>query len=53
MPGRFQSVVRLERPDIEKKYWEEALCSPSYFAASCGGARISILQEYIGQQKTL
>ena len=22
-PGRFQSVVRLERPAIEKKYWKE------------------------------
>ncbi|HEY6389503.1 MAG TPA: transposase, partial [Candidatus Acidoferrum sp.] len=26
--------------------------SPSYFAASCGGAPISILKAYIEQQKT-
>ncbi|HKE27311.1 MAG TPA: transposase, partial [Bryobacteraceae bacterium] len=26
--------------------------SPSYFAASCGGAPISIIRQYIEQQKT-
>ena len=52
MPGRFQSVVRLDRPAIEKKYWKEVLCSPSYFAASRGGAPIQHTKEYIEQQKT-
>ena len=50
-------IVKIGKPAklraIEKKYWKEVFWSRSYFAASCGGARISILQEYIGQQKTL
>ena len=45
MPGRFQSVVRLERPAIEKKYWKEVLWSPSYFAATCGGGPIQHIEE--------
>jgi putative transposase len=28
------------------------LWSPSYFAGSCGGAPISIIRQYIEQQKT-
>jgi hypothetical protein len=36
---------------MAKRYWNDALWSPSYFAASCGGAPISILKEYIEQQR--
>jgi putative transposase len=28
------------------------LWSPSYFAASCGGAPLGIIKQYIEQQKT-
>ena len=35
---------------IEKYYWKGVLWSPSYFAASCGGAPISIVREYIKNQ---
>jgi putative transposase len=28
------------------------LWSPSYFAASCGGAPISVIRQYIEQQRT-
>jgi len=37
---------------IEKYYWKGVLWSPSYFAASCGGAPISIVREYIKNQST-
>jgi putative transposase len=40
-----------QQPDLMKRYWKDALWSPSYFAA-CGGAPISILKHYIDQQKT-
>ena len=30
----------------------DALWAPSYFAASCGGAPISIIKQYIEQQNT-
>jgi putative transposase len=42
----------IERPDIEKRYWNNVLWSPSYFAASCGGAPLAIIQPYVEQQKT-
>jgi len=39
-------------PEISKKLWGGALWSPSYFAGSCGGAPISIIRQYIEQQRT-
>ncbi len=37
---------------ISKKLWGDSLWSPSYFAGSCGGAPISIVRQYIEQQRT-
>lgn len=37
---------------IGQKLWGGALWSPSYFAASCGGAPIAIIRQYIEQQRT-
>jgi putative transposase len=51
LKGVSSRLLRLERPDIQRRYWKGVLWSPSYFAASCGGAPISILREYIEQQK--
>jgi putative transposase len=39
-------------PEIKKKLWGGALWSPSYFAGSCGGAPISLIRQYIEQQRT-
>jgi putative transposase len=52
LKGVSSRLLRIERPDIEKRYWKGVLWSPSYFAASCGGAPISIIRQYIEQQKT-
>ena len=52
LKGASSRVLRRQRPDIARKYWQGALWSPSYFAASCGGAPISIIRQYIEQQKT-
>ncbi|MDR0674310.1 MAG: IS200/IS605 family transposase [Zoogloeaceae bacterium] len=52
LKGVSSRLLRKERPDIEKRYWKDALWSPSYFAASCGGASIAIVRQYIEQQKT-
>jgi putative transposase len=51
LKGVSSRLLRLERPDIERRYWKDVLWSPSYFAASCGGAPIGILRQYIEQQK--
>ena len=52
LKGVSSRMLRKERPDLAARYWKGALWSPSYFAASCGGARINILKDYIQQQKT-
>ncbi|MER5184753.1 transposase, partial [Streptomyces sp. NPDC002896] len=44
--------LRQEFPDHIRKYlWGAHFWSPSYFAASCGGAPLSIIKEYIDNQK--
>lgn len=52
LKGVSSRMLRLERPDLMRRYWKGVLWSPSYFAASCGGAPINILKAYIEQQKT-
>jgi len=37
-------------PSIQKALWGKNLWSPSYFAATCGGAPLSIIRQYIEQQ---
>src|SRR5260370_15475788 len=43
LKGVSSRLLRRERPDIEKRYWKNVLCSPSYFAASCGGEPAGVL----------
>jgi putative transposase len=52
LKGVSSRLLRLERPDLARRYWKGVLWSPSYFAASCGGAPSGILKAYIEQQKT-
>jgi REP element-mobilizing transposase RayT len=37
---------------MESGYWNNVLWSPSYFAASCGGAPLGIIKQYVEEQKT-
>ena len=48
----FRLTIGLQPPDLIRRYWKGVLWSPSYFAASRGGAPINILKTYIEQQKT-
>jgi putative transposase len=43
---RSQFTGRVNRHIMHGHFW-----SPSYFAASCGGAPLSIIRQYIEQQK--
>jgi putative transposase len=52
LKGVSSRMLRSERPDLIRRHWKGVLWSPSYFAASCGGAPINILKAYIEQQKT-
>jgi len=52
LKGVSSRLLRKEFPEIEDNYWKGVLWSRSYFAASVGGAPISILRQYIEQQNT-
>jgi len=44
--------LRQEFPDHIRRYlWGKHFWSPSYFAASCGGAPLAVIKEYIENQK--
>jgi putative transposase len=50
MKGVSSRMLRQERPDIAVHYYKDVLWSPSYFAASCGGAPLEIIKKYVEQQ---
>jgi putative transposase len=50
LKGVSSYVLRRQLPRIAKCYWKNVLWSPSYFAASCGGAPLDIIKRYIDQQ---
>ena len=50
MKGVSSRMLRQERPDIATHYYKDVLWSPSYFAASCGGAPLEIIKQYVEQQ---
>ncbi|GGN95211.1 hypothetical protein GCM10011579_095530 [Streptomyces albiflavescens] len=45
------SARRLQQEFPRTYLWGDHFWSPSYFAASCGGAPLSIIKEYIENQK--
>ena len=52
LKGVSSRHLRRRFPELEKRYLKGMLWSPSYFAGSCGGAPISIIRQYIDQQKS-
>ena len=51
LKGVSSRLLRKDHPEIAKHYWNGGLWSPSYFAASCGGAPLEIIKQYIEQQR--
>ena len=50
--GTSSRMLRRERPDIAQRYWRKGvLWSPSYFAASTGGAMLETVRRYVEQQR--
>ena len=52
LKGVSSRILRKQHPDLIRRYWKGVLWSPSFFAASCGGAPLSIIKRYIENQKT-
>jgi len=51
LKGVSSRRLRQQHPDIALRYYKGVLWSPSYFAASCGGAPLSIIRQYIEEQR--
>jgi putative transposase len=51
LKGVSSRRLRDMRPEVRGRYFKGVLWSPSYFAASCGGAPITILRQYVEQQR--
>jgi hypothetical protein len=53
LKGVSAHYLRKEYADHVRNYlWGDHFWSPSYFAASCGGAPLSAIKDYIDQQNT-
>ncbi len=51
LKGSSSRVLRREREDIAERYFKGVLWTPSYFAASAGGAPLEVLKQYVEQQR--
>ena len=52
LKGVSSRLLRAQDFDrLRSKLWGKQLWSPSYFAASCGGAPIAIIRKYIENQR--
>lgn len=51
LKGVSSRRLRDVRPEVSGRYRQGVLWSPSYFAASCGGAPLSIIRQYIEDQR--
>ena len=51
LKGVSSRRLRLLHPEIAQRYYQGVLWSSSYFAASCGGAPLSIIRQYVEDQR--
>jgi putative transposase len=51
LKGVSSRRLRELRPEIAGRYYKGVLWSPSYFAASCGGAPLDIIKQYVENQR--
>ncbi len=51
LKGVSSRLLKKKHPELGRKYWKGKFWSPSYFAGSCGGAPISVIRQYVEQQR--
>ena len=51
LKGVSSRRLRQLHPEIARRYYQGVLWSSSYFAASCGGAPLSIIRQYVEDQR--
>ncbi|HQY22276.1 MAG TPA: IS200/IS605 family transposase [Gammaproteobacteria bacterium] len=52
LKGVSSRRLRQQFSEIHRYYWKRMLWSPSYFAGSCGGVPLSVVKQYIQNQKS-
>ncbi len=52
LKGVSSRKLKLHHPEVANRYYKSALWSPSYFAASCGGAPMEVIKQYVQQQRS-
>ena len=53
LKGVSSRLIRRDFPNLGQRVWKgQHLWSPSYFAASCGGAPLSVVNQYVQSQRT-
>lgn len=53
LKGVSSRRLRVLHPDIAARYYKGVFWTHSYFAASCGGAPLSIIRQYVEHQRKL
>ncbi|MDL2409378.1 IS200/IS605 family transposase [Rhizobium calliandrae] len=51
LKGVSSRLLRQWRPEVRGRYKDGVLWSPSYFVASCGGASLTLIAEYVKSQR--
>lgn len=51
LKGVSSRRLREMRPEVSGRYHHGVLWSPSYFAASCGGAPLTVVAQYVASQR--
>jgi putative transposase len=51
LKGVSSRLLREWRPEVRGRYKRNVLWSPSYFVASCGGAPLSVIADYVRSQR--
>ncbi len=52
LKGTSSRMLRQARPDIARRSYKGILWSPSYFAASTGGATLETIKRYVEAQRS-
>lgn len=51
LKGVSSRRLRAIRPEVSGRYCNGVLWTPSYFAASCGGAPLDVIRKYVESQR--
>lgn len=51
LKGVSSRLLKKHHPELPEKYWKGKLWSPSCFAGSRGGAPLSVIKQYVEQQR--